>query len=169
MSETPTMIMLVTSMGSIKVELFPDKAPASVENFLSYVQRGFYDETIFHRVIPGFMIQGGGFTADMQQKPAGAPIVNEATNGLLNKRGTLAMARTQDPNSATCQFFINLVDNAGLDHRGTSPQAFGYAVFAQVTEGMDVVDRISQVPTGTWGFHQDVPQDSIILRRIEVL
>ena len=164
-----TTVMLTTSMGSIKVQLFADKAPVSAENFLKYAQQGFYDGTIFHRVIPGFMIQGGGFTADMQQKPAAEPIANEAANGLLNKRGTLAMARTQDPNSATCQFFINLVDNVALDHRGTSPQAYGYAVFGQVVEGMEIVDRISQVPTGPWGFHQDVPQDSVVLRRVELL
>ena len=142
------MILMKTSKGDIKIELFADKAPISVKNFLQYVDEKHYNGTIFHRVINGFMIQGGGFTASMAQKPTKAPIKNEATNGLKNKRGTIAMARTSDINSATSQFFINVADNGFLDHQAPNPQGFGYCVFGKVVEGMDVVDQIKGVKTG---------------------
>ncbi len=158
-------VTLETSKGKIVVELYPDKAPKSVANFLDYVKSHQFDGTIFHRVIPGFMIQGGGFTAGMQQKPTKAPIINESGNGLSNARGTLAMARTNDPNSATAQFFINLVDNTNLDGRGGTP---GYAVFGKVVEGMGVVDRIASVPTGSSGSFQDVPREPITIVKATV-
>ncbi len=154
------MVILTTSMGRITLELFADEAPGSVENFLHYVDDGHFDDTIFHRVIPGFMIQGGGFGADMQQKPTRDPIRNEADNGLKNTRGTLAMARTSVVDSATCQFFINLKDNDFLDH---GSRDFGYAVFARVADGMDVVDRIAAVETTRRGGHQDVPVDPVVI------
>ena len=148
------MIRFETSLGPITIELFDKEAPLSVQNFLEYVDSGHFDGTVFHRVIPGFVIQGGGMTADMRQKDTRAPIRNEADNGLKNRRGTLSMARTNDPHSATSQFFVNLVDNASLDPgRGGA----GYAVFGCVTEGMDVVDKIAAVKTGSKGGHQDVP------------
>jgi len=156
-------VLLKTSKGDITVELFQDKAPISVKNFLSYVDDKFYDGTIFHRVIKGFMVQGGGMTPDMHEKTAKAPIKNEAANGLKNARGTLAMARTPDIDSATCQFFINLVDNVFLDHQQGSPDRFGYAVFGQVVAGMDVVDAIAAAPTGTKGVHGDVPREPITI------
>jgi len=149
-----------TSLGDITIELDAEKAPITVENFLAYVDEGFYDGTIFHRVIPGFVLQGGGFTADMQQESTHAPIKNEADNGLKNDRGTLSMARTPEVDSATSQFFINLVDNAFLDH-GT--RDFGYAVFARVIEGMDVVDKIATVETGNHGMHQGVPLEPVVI------
>lgn len=158
-----------TSKGRIVVELFADKAPRSVENFLAYVHSGHYDGTVFHRVIPGFMIQGGGFTPDMSQKPTRAPIQNEADNGLSNRRGTLSMARTGEPHSASSQFYVNLVDNSGLDHRDKSPQGWGYAVFGQVVEGMDVVDAIAGVRTGTRSFHQNVPVEPVVVQKAEVV
>lgn len=154
------MVVFKTSHGEFTVELYPDHAPVTVENFLAYVDDGFFDGTIFHRVIPGFMIQGGGFTAEMQQKPTRAPIKNEADNGRKNERGTLAMARTQQKDSATAQFFINLTDNAFLDH-GT--RDFGYAVFGSVTEGMDVIDKIATVKTGNRGGHGDVPMEPVTI------
>lgn len=154
------MVVFSTNYGDFTLELYPDKAPITVENFLSYVDSGFYDGTIFHRVIPGFVIQGGGFTEDMQQKRTQAPIKNEADNGLKNLRGTLSMARTSDINSATSQFFVNLKDNAFLDH---GSRDFGYAVFAKVVDGMDVVDKIAAVPTGNRGGHQDVPREPVIV------
>ncbi|OVE80356.1 hypothetical protein BVY01_00450, partial [bacterium I07] len=141
-------VLLLTSMGEIEVELFTDKAPVSVSNFLAYVKDGFFTNTLFHRVIPGFMVQGGGFDADMKKKDGKPAIKNEATNRISNKRGTLAYARTNVINSATSQFFINLVDNKFLDHKNTSPQGFGYAVFGKVTRGMKVVDKIAKVKTG---------------------
>lgn len=147
-------VLLTTSMGEIELELEAEKAPISVENFLGYVERGFYDGTVFHRIIPGFMVQGGGFDEGLNQKPTRQPIKNEADNGLHNVRGTLAMARTQDVNSATSQFFINHRDNAFLDH---GSRDFGYAVFAKVVRGMDVVDQIAQVPTGNRSMMQNVP------------
>ncbi len=166
--ENPTVI-LHTNFGIIELELFADKAPKSVENFIAYAQAGHYDNTLFHRVIPNFMIQGGGFDLDFQQKPTNEPVVNEADNGLSNTRGTLAMARTMSPHSATAQFFINVQDNTFLDHQGTySGQAWGYAVFGQVTQGMDVVDTIRQVPTGRKAGHQDVPVDPVIIERVEI-
>jgi len=154
------MIIFSTSMGEVKLELFPEAAPVTVANFIQYVEEGFFDGTIFHRVIPGFVIQGGGFTADMKQKKTRAPIKNEAANGLKNERGTLSMARTQAVDSATSQFFVNLVDNAFLDH-GT--RDFGYAVFAKVAEGMGVIDRIASVATGNAGMHQDVPLEPVVI------
>ena len=164
----PTVIMY-TNYGQIELELFQDKAPKSVENFIAYIESGHYDDTIFHRVIPNFMIQGGGFDTDFRQKPTNDPITNEADNGLSNTRGTLAMARTMSPHSATAQFFINVQDNTFLDHQGTySGQAWGYAVFGQVTQGMDVVDAIRQVKTGPRSGHQDVPNDPVIIERIEI-
>lgn len=153
------MVIFSTSMGDITIELMSEEAPISAKNFLDYVDAGFFDGTIFHRVIPGFMIQGGGFTEDMNQKPAQAPIKNEADNGVKNTRGTLSMARTSDINSATTQFFINLKDNEFLDH-GT--RDFGYAVFARVVEGMDVVDKIGGVKTGNKGSHSDVPMEPVV-------
>ncbi len=146
-------------MGKIVLELYPKKAPITVENFLKYVNSGFYNGTIFHRVIPGFMIQGGGFTPEMEQKPTRAPIKNEADNGLKNDRGTIAMARTSNPNSATSQFFINVANNAPLNY----PSHGGYAVFGKVVEGMDVADKIVNVPTTSVGPHQDVPKKPVVI------
>jgi peptidyl-prolyl cis-trans isomerase A (cyclophilin A) len=154
------MIILTTSLGEVKIETFPTEAPVTVENFLAYVDAGFFDGTIFHRVIPDFVIQGGGFSADMRPKATRPPITNEAENGLKNLRGTLSMARTQEIHSANSQFFINLKDNPFLDH---SAGNFGYAVFARVVEGMDVVDRVAQVETGTLGHHQDVPIEPVVI------
>lgn len=154
-------------MGDIKAELFDEKAPETVKNFLGYVDNKHFDGTIFHRVIPGFMIQGGGFTYDFKQKPTRTPVVNEAGNGLKNQRGTLAMARTSDINSATAQFFINLIDNSFLDHRDKTNQGFGYCVFGKVTEGMEVVDRIAGVSTGVRGHHENVPTTNVVIHSIE--
>ena len=161
-------VALDTSLGKVVLELEPDKAPKTVENFLTYVREGFYDGTIFHRVIPGFVIQGGGFTADMVQKKTHDPIVNEADNGLKNLRGTISMARTPDPDSASSQFFISVADNASLDHRGKNPRDWGYAVFGRVVEGMDVVDAIVKVPTGTRGPFSDVPREPVTLVKAQV-
>ncbi|MDE0032923.1 MAG: peptidylprolyl isomerase [Deltaproteobacteria bacterium] len=152
-------VIFSTSMGDITIELLTEEAPITAKNFLDYVDAGFFDGTIFHRVIPGFVIQGGGFTADMNQKETRAPIKNEADNGVKNTRGTLSMARTSDINSATSQFFINLKDNEFLDH-GT--RDFGYAVFGKVVEGMDVVDKIAGVKTGDRGYHSDVPVEPVV-------
>ena len=154
-------VVIETSMGTIKVQLWPDKAKATVGNFLTYVDDKFYDGLIFHRVISGFMIQGGGFTEDMKQVAPRAPVKNEARKDVPNSRGTLAMARTMVVDSATSQFFINLVDNSSLNHRDKTPRGFGYCVFGKVTEGMDVVDKIAKVPTGTRGPHRDVPQQPV--------
>ena len=158
-----------TSMGTITVELDDAKAPVTVTNFIEYVKSGHYDGTIFHRVIDGFMIQGGGFTKDMNQTETRAPIKNEAANGLKNARGTLAMARTMVVDSATSQFFINLVDNDFLDYRGPDPRMFGYAVFGKVTDGMEVVDRIAKVKTGFAGPHQNVPEEPVIIRKVHLV
>ena len=158
-----------TSMGTITVELDDAKAPVTVTNFIEYVKSGHYDGTIFHRVIDGFMIQGGGFTKDMNQKGTRAPIKNEAANGLKNARGTLAMARTMVVDSATSQFFINLVDNDFLDYRGPDPRMFGYAVFGKVTDGMEVVDRIAKVKTGFTGPHQNVPEEPVVIRKVHLV
>ena len=166
--EANPVVMMETSLGTITIELYKDQAPKSVENFLAYVSSGFYEGTVFHRVIPGFMIQGGGMTADLNRKATRESIENEATNGLKNARGTLAMARTADVNSATSQFFINTVDNAMLDHRSTNASEFGYAVFGIVTEGMDVVDKIRAVPTGTRGPFQDVPNEPVMIQSVRV-
>ena len=168
------MITLHTNFGDIKIALNHEKAPITAENFLKYCQSGFYNNTIFHRVIDGFMIQGGGFTKDMQQKTTEAPIKNEANNGLKNQRGTIAMARTSDPHSASAQFFINVADNTFLDYRAKEMfgrevvQEWGYAVFGEVVEGMDVVDKIKGVATGNSGFHQDVPKEDVIITSVSV-
>ena len=163
------MIRMHTSHGVITLELDEDKAPITVSNFCAYVKDGFYDGTIFHRVIPGFMIQGGGFDKDMKQKTTRAPIRNEATNGLSNEEGTIAMARTNDPHSATAQFFINLKDNDFLDNASDTPQGWGYAVFGKVTDGLDVVKQIAGVKTGTRGMHRDVPVDTVTIERVEIV
>ncbi|UAX41308.1 peptidylprolyl isomerase [Pasteurella canis] len=168
------MVTLHTNFGDIKIELNHEKAPITAENFLNYCQSGFYNNTIFHRVIDGFMIQGGGMEAGMREKNTNAPIQNEANNGLSNKRGSIAMARTSDPHSATAQFFINVADNTFLDHRAKElfgkkvVQEWGYAVFGEVVEGMDVVDKIKVVQTGNKGFHQDVPKDDVIITSVTV-
>jgi len=167
--EENPVVLMKTSMGNIKIELYPDKAPITVENFLSYVDKGFYDGTIFHRVINGFMIQGGGFTPDMQQKKTDHPIKNEASNGLKNRRGTIAMARTNVVDSATCQFFINVVDNPFLDFKNETPQGYGYCVFGKVIDGMDVVDKIKTVKTTTKGFHKDVPAEPVVIKSVKRL
>jgi len=161
------MVELKTNQGEIVVELFADKAPKSAENFVQYVKDGHYNGTVFHRVIDGFMVQGGGFDADMKQKSTRAPIENEAKNGLKNERGTLAMARTADPHSASSQFFINLVPNTFLDY--PSRDGWGYAVFGKVVKGMDVVDKIGKVATGNRGFHQNVPVEAVIVENARVL
>ena len=164
-------VKLHTNLGTIVLELDADKAPETVRNFLAYVENGHYDNTTFHRVIKDFMIQGGGFEAGsaMNQKPTQAPIQNEAANGLKNTRGSIAMARTQDPHSATAQFFINTVNNDFLDYRAPNVQGFGYCVFGQVSEGMDVVDAIRAVKTGNRGMHQDVPLEDVIIERAEIV
>ncbi|HXT20139.1 MAG TPA: peptidylprolyl isomerase [Thermoanaerobaculia bacterium] len=159
----PPRVTLSTSKGDIVVELYPDKAPATVKSFLTYVNEKFYDGTIFHRVIPGFMIQGGGFTADMNQKATHGPVKNEADNGLSNARGTIAMARTSDPHSATSQFFINLVDNNGLDRSSPRGDGWGYTVFGKVVSGMEAVDAIAGVPTGRKAGMGDVPTQTVTL------
>lgn len=160
------MIIIKTSLGNITVELFEKESPITTANFLEYIRSGFYNNTIFHRVIPGFMVQGGGFDTDFVQKPTNKPIKNEAANQLSNKRGTLAMARTQVVDSATCQFFINLVDNDSLDFKAPIPQYYGYCVFGKVTEGMDVVDKIAQVKTGSRGMHRDVPEENVVILEV---
>jgi peptidyl-prolyl cis-trans isomerase B (cyclophilin B) len=161
------MVTLHTNFGVITLELDAARAPGTVENFLGYVRSGFYNGTIFHRVIDGFMIQGGGFEPGMRQKPASAPIQNEAANGLKNQAYTIAMARTPDPHSATAQFFINVKDNDFLNYSAPTAQGFGYCVFGRVTEGRDVVDRIKQVKTGRHGMHQDVPVEDVLIERAE--
>lgn len=163
------MIVLSTNKGQIKIETFDDKAPETVKNFIEYCKDGFYDNTIFHRVIDGFMIQGGGFEPGMNQKETKAPIKNEAANGLKNDRGTLAMARTSDPHSATGQFFINLVENDFLNYRSSDANGFGYCVFAKVVDGMDVVDQIAKVKTGKNGYHSDVPVEEVIIENVEII
>ena len=162
-------ILMTTTLGPMTLELDADNAPKTVENFLSYVSNGFYDGTIFHRVINNFMVQGGGFTADMEQKATQAPIDNEANNGLKNARGTIAMARTQDPHSATAQFFINVQDNDFLNHTGENMQGWGYTVFGKITDGEDVLDKIRCVQTGSQAGHQDVPVEPIIIESVTVI
>lgn len=161
--------LIQTSMGDIKIELYQDKAPISVKNFITYAEENAYDGTIFHRVIDGFMVQGGGFTKDFKQKPTHAPIKNEADNGLKNVRGTLAMARTSVVDSATSQFFINVTDNSFLDFRGKNPSEYGYAVFGKVIDGMDVVDKMKKVKTGSYGPHQDVPKETVEILHVKIL
>ena len=162
------MIALETSFGTIRIALDFDKAPESARNFQDYVEQGFYDGTLFHRVIDGFMIQGGGLTSGMREKRGGAPIRNEADNGLKNLTGTLAMARTSDPHSATAQFFINVADNDFLDHRGKTPSGWGYAVFGKVVEGMDVVNRIKSCATASRAGHRDVPVEEVVIESARV-
>lgn len=163
-------VVIETSVGDIELELDDQKAPKSVDNFLQYAISGFYNGTIFHRVIKGFMVQGGGFTADYERKTTHDPITNEADNGLSNKRGTVAMARTGQPHSATSQFFINTVDNGFLDHQGKNPRGWGYAVFGKVTKGMDVVDKIENMKTGSGGpFRKDVPQEQIMIKTVRIV
>lgn len=169
MGQTLTMITLHTTKGDIKIALNFEKAPVSAKNFQQYVEEGFYDGTIFHRVIDGFMIQGGGMTEDMSQKTTREPIINEADNGLANEIGSLAMARTMDPNSATAQFFINVSNNQFLNHTSKTSQGWGYAVFGKVVEGMDIVDEIKSVKTTFRAGHQDVPADPIVITSAEVV
>ena len=163
----PMKVKLTTSMGPIVIQLDKEKAPVTVENFTKYVDSGHYDGTIFHRVIDGFMIQGGGFDKDMRQKPTQAPIKNEAANGLKNDKYTLAMARTSDPNSATAQFFINVKDNDFLNYSAPTPQGWGYAVFGKVVEGQDTVDKIAKIATGNRGMHQNVPREPVVIEKAE--
>lgn len=162
------MVIFHTNYGDITIKTFDDKAPETVANFLAYCRAGFYDNTLFHRVIDNFMVQGGGFELGMKQKKSNAPIKNEADNGLKNHRGTLAMARTSDPHSATAQFFINVVDNDFLNYRSSTPEGWGYCVFGEVVDGMNVVDKIKSVPTETNGYHQDVPKDEVIVKNVTV-
>jgi cyclophilin family peptidyl-prolyl cis-trans isomerase len=166
--EKNPMVTLSTNMGDIRIELNADKAPISTKNFLDYVSEGYYDGLIFHRVIPGFMIQGGGFDSAMSQKKAKSPIKNEAGNGLKNVTGSIAMARTNVVDSATAQFFINVKDNEFLNHKNTSPDGYGYAVFGQVIAGMDIVHSIEKVKTGNRGMHQDVPAQEVVINSVKV-
>ncbi len=166
--ETQPTVKMETNKGTITIELDMEKAPISSKNFLDYVRDGFYEQTIFHRVIPGFMIQGGGFTPEMAQKKTRSEIKNEADNGLENSRGTLAMARTQVVDSASSQFFINLADNDFLNHQNKTANGYGYAVFGKVIEGMEVVDEIAKVTTGNSGYHQDVPTEAIIIEKVTI-
>jgi len=169
MSDTQTKVKVTTTLGAFIIQLNTEKAPVSSANFLTYVNEGFYNGTIFHRVIPGFMAQGGGFDTSFKQKAVHAPIKNEANNGLVNSRGTLAMARTNDPNSATAQFFINYKDNSFLNHTSPTASGWGYAVFGEVIEGMDVVDAMAKQATGNRGGHQDVPKTDIVIEKAEVV
>lgn len=168
-AEATTRVEMKTSLGSIELALDEAKAPITVKNFVSYAKKGFYEGTIFHRVIDGFMVQGGGFTKDMVQKKTEAPIKNEAGNGLKNDKYTIAMARTMVVDSATAQFFINVKDNGFLNHRSEDPYGFGYAVFGKVTKGQDVVDKIAKVATGNHGFHQNVPTTPVVIEKVTVL
>jgi len=164
-----TMVRFNTNYGVIDIKVFEDRAPITAKNFIQYVKNGFYDGLILHRVIPGFVLQGGGFEPGMKERPTREPIENEADNGLKNDRGTLSMARTNDPHSASSQFFINLKDNAFLNHSGKNPKGWGYAVFAEVAVGMNVVDEIAEVTTGRVGFHDDVPKKNVIINKAEIL
>ncbi len=169
MSDNHQKVKLSTTVGDIIIQLNLEKAPISAENFIAYVKDGFYDNTIFHRVIPGFMAQGGGFDVDFNQKETQAAIKNEADNGLSNKRGSVAMARTNIPDSATAQFFINYKDNGFLDHTSPTPNGWGYAVFGEVIEGMEAVDAMTEIPTGNHQGHQDVPQTNIVIEKAELI
>ncbi|MBI2985549.1 MAG: peptidylprolyl isomerase [Deltaproteobacteria bacterium] len=168
MAENPV-VSMTTSLGEVRLEIFLNQSPITAKNFLDYVNDRFYDGLIFHRVIPGFMIQGGGFDKDMRQKPARVAIKNEASNGLRNDTGTLAMARTSVVDSATCQFFINVKDNDFLNHKNTSAQDFGYAVFGRVIEGMDVIRKIEKIKTDSQGMHQDVPVEPVLIHSIQTV
>lgn len=169
MVDMPPVVELDTNMGAIVIELNEEKAPKTVENFLNYVKSGQYDGTIFHRIIDGFMIQGGGMDVEMNEKPTNAPIENEADNGLKNDKGTIAMARTQDPHSATSQFFINVKDNDFLNHSGKNMQGWGYTVFGKVTSGMDVIEKMRSVPTGRFGMHADVPKEPVVINSATII
>ena len=169
MVDMPPVVELDTNMGAIVIELNEEKAPKTVENFLNYVKSGHYDGTIFHRIIDGFMIQGGGMDAEMNEKATNAPVENEADNGLKNDKGTIAMARTQDPHSATSQFFINVKDNDFLNHSGKNMQGWGYTVFGKVTSGMDVIDKMRGVPTGRFGMHADVPNEPVVINSATII
>ncbi len=166
---TQPQVKFTTSLGAFVVTLNAEKAPKTTENFLKYAREGFYDGTIFHRVIPGFMAQGGGFDSSFKQKTTHAPVENEANNGLKNDRGAVAMARTNDPNSATSQFFINYKNNDFLNHTSPTAQGWGYAVFGEVTEGMEVIDAMADAPTGNRGMHQDVPKTDIVIEKAEII
>ncbi|MEZ5480258.1 MAG: peptidylprolyl isomerase [Thiolinea sp.] len=168
MSDNPR-VLIETSKGNITLELDAEKAPNTTSNFLSYVKVGFYDGTVFHRVIPNFMVQGGGMNPDMSEKTTKTPIQNEANNGLTNDRGTIAMARTNAPHSASSQFFINVADNGFLNFKSETPQGWGYAVFGKVVDGMDVVDAIVEVKTGSHGPHQDVPVEPVVMNKVSVV
>ena len=169
MVDMPPVVELDTSMGAIIIELNEEKAPKTVENFLNYVKSGHYDGTIFHRIIDGFMIQGGGMDAEMNEKATNAPVENEADNGLKNDKGTIAMARTQDPHSATSQFFVNVKDNDFLNHSGKNMQGWGYTVFGKVTSGMDVIEKMRGVPTGRFGMHADVPKEPVVINSATII
>ena len=169
MVDMPPVVELDTNMGAIVIELNEEKAPKTVENFLNYVKSGHYDGTIFHRIIDGFMIQGGGMDADMNEKATNKPVENEADNGLKNDAGTIAMARTQDPHSATSQFFVNVKDNDFLNHSGKNMQGWGYTVFGKVTSGMDVIEKMRGVPTGRFGMHADVPKEPVIINSATII
>lgn len=169
MVDMPPVVELDTNMGAIVIELNEEKAPKTVENFLNYVKSGHYDGTIFHRIIDGFMIQGGGMDADMNEKATNAPVENEADNGLKNDAGTIAMARTQDPHSATSQFFVNVKDNDFLNHSGKNMQGWGYTVFGKVTSGMDVIEKMRGVPTGRFGMHADVPKEPVVINSATII
>ena len=169
MVDMPPVVELDTNMGAIVIELNEEKAPKTVENFLNYVKSGHYDGTIFHRIIDGFMIQGGGMDAEMNEKATNAPVENEADNGLKNDKGTIAMARTQDPHSATSQFFINVKDNDFLNHSGKNMQGWGYTVFGKVTSGMDVIEKMRGVPTGRFGMHADVPKEPVVIKSATII
>ena len=169
MVDMPPVVELDTNMGAIVIELNEEKAPKTVENFLNYVKSGHYDGTIFHRIIDGFMIQGGGMDADMNEKTTNKPVENEADNGLKNNAGTIAMARTQDPHSATSQFFVNVKDNDFLNHSGKNMQGWGYTVFGKVTSGMDVIEKMRGVPTGRFGMHADVPKEPVVINSATII
>ena len=169
MVDMPPVVELDTNMGAIVIELNEEKAPKTVENFLNYVKSGHYDGTIFHRIIDGFMIQGGGMDAEMNEKATNAPVENEADNGLKNDAGTIAMARTQDPHSATSQFFVDVKDNDFLNHSGKNMQGWGYTVFGKVTSGMDVIEKMRGVPTGRFGMHADVPKEPVVINSATII
>ncbi|MBN2736144.1 MAG: peptidyl-prolyl cis-trans isomerase [Spirochaetales bacterium] len=163
------MVKFETTLGEIIIEMYPDKAPATVENFIKYVEQGFFDGTIFHRVIPGFVVQGGGFLPGLERKETMAPVKNEADNGLKNLRGTISMARTSDVNSATSQFFLNLVDNSNLDFVSKTPQGYGYCVFGKIIKGLEIIDEIAKIKTSSVGYYQDVPTKDIMIDKATII